>query len=168
LPNSRRPVPGLHIDLDRLPGQIDDFLATIKTTIILSIGLVSGHDIWKNIFMASIKIGQKALDALGADRVVATSSSRLHTLITLATETKLTSEQKDWISFILENTTEVASSLLLSLVLKTQLSRPPSRPIFKRQEFEGTSDCKRVDHCFISREHFSASATFSHFNFFES
>ncbi|KAJ7682134.1 hypothetical protein DFH06DRAFT_1388463 [Mycena polygramma] len=78
---AKLPVAGLHIDLDRAPGQLDEVIAAIKpTSIVLSLGVVSGRNIWKTDFAGAIKLGQKAVDALGADRVIiATSSSLLHT-----------------------------------------------------------------------------------------
>ncbi|TFK55976.1 cobalamin-independent methionine synthase [Heliocybe sulcata] len=107
---AKLPVAGLHIDLDRAPGQLDDTLAAVKPTpLILSLGVVSGRNIWKTDFQAAIKLGQKAIDTLGGDRVIiATSSSLLHTPVTLASENKLSAEQKDWFSFALEKASEVA------------------------------------------------------------
>ncbi|KAK7061826.1 cobalamin-independent synthase [Favolaschia claudopus] len=143
---AKLPVAGLHIDLDRAPGQLDDVIAAIKSTpIILSLGLVSGRNIWKADFAAAIKLGQKAIDALGADRViVATSSSLLHTPVTLASEKKLTAEQKDWFSFALEKAAEVAT---IAAALSgsqdaavTAALEANKTSIAKRREFESTSD----------------------------
>lgn len=108
---AKLPVAGLHIDLDRAPGQLDEVLAAVKpTNIVLSLGVVSGRNIWKTDFAAAVKLGQKAIDALGQDRVIiSTSSSLLHTPVTLASETKLTAEQKDWFSFALEKAGEVST-----------------------------------------------------------
>ncbi|KAJ7507934.1 cobalamin-independent synthase [Mycena galericulata] len=143
---AKLPVAGLHIDLDRAPGQLDDVLAAIKpTTIVLSLGVVSGRNIWKTDFAAAIKLGQKAVDALGADRVIiATSSSLLHTPVTLASEKKLTAEQKDWFSFALEKAAEVSTiaaalsgsqdAAITSALEENKVS------IAKRREFESTSD----------------------------
>jgi len=143
---AKLPVAGLHVDLDRAPGQIDPVLAALKpTNIVLSLGLVSGRNIWKNDFAASIKIGQKAIDALGAERViVATSSSLLHTPVTLAAETKLSPEQKDWFSFALEKASEVTTiaaalsgsqdSAVTAALEENKVS------IAKRREFESSSD----------------------------
>ncbi|KAG9081667.1 methionine-synthesizing 5- methyltetrahydropteroyltriglutamate--homocysteine methyltransferase [Ceratobasidium sp. UAMH 11750] len=65
---AKLPIAGLHIDLDRAPGQLDNVIAAIKgTPIVLSLGLVSGRNIWKNDFAASIKLAQKAADALVID-----------------------------------------------------------------------------------------------------
>lgn len=143
---AKLPVAGLHVDLDRAPGQIDEVLVALKpTSIVLSLGLVSGRNVWKNDFAASIKIGQKAIDALGADRVVvATSSSLLHTPVTLATETKLTPEQKDWFSFSLEKAREVtiiAAALSGSQDAAVAAALEENKAsIAKRREFETASD----------------------------
>ena len=143
---AKLPVAGLHIDLDRAPGQLDEVLVALKpTNIILSLGLVSGRNIWKTDFAVAIKLGQKAIDALGQDRViVATSSSLLHTPVTLASENKLTAEQKDWFSFALEKAAEVAT---IAAVLSGSQDAAVAAAleankisIAKRRDFERTSD----------------------------
>ncbi|TCD68206.1 methionine-synthesizing 5- methyltetrahydropteroyltriglutamate--homocysteine methyltransferase [Steccherinum ochraceum] len=143
---AKLPVAGLHIDLDRAPGQLDEVIAAIKpTNIVLSLGVVSGRNIWKTDISAAIKLGQKAVDALGADRVViATSSSLLHTPVTLAAENKLTAEQKDWFSFALEKAKEVA--VIAAVLSGSQDSKVAEAleanktSIAKRREFERSSD----------------------------
>jgi 5-methyltetrahydropteroyltriglutamate--homocysteine methyltransferase len=140
------PIAGLHIDLNRAPGQLEDVIAAIKsTTIVLSLGLVSGRNIWKTDFDVAIKLGQQAVEALGPDRViVGTSASLLHTPVTLASETKLTPEQKDWFSFALEKASEVAviaAALSGSQDAKIAAAVEENRAsIGKRREFERTSD----------------------------
>ncbi len=79
---AKLPVAGLHIDLTRAPGQLDEVIAAVKqTNIVLSLGLVSGRNIWKTDFQAAIKLGQKAVDALGQDRVMVATSSSLQVSI---------------------------------------------------------------------------------------
>ena len=143
---SKLPVAGLHIDLDRAPGQLEEVAAAIKpTNISLSLGVVSGRNIWKNDFEASIKLIQKAIDVVGADRViVATSSSLLHTPVTLEAEKKLTAEQKDWFAFALEKASEVAT--IASVVSGSQDAKVAEAleankvSIAKRRAFEANSD----------------------------
>ncbi|PPQ77671.1 hypothetical protein CVT25_011106 [Psilocybe cyanescens] len=143
---AKLPVAGLHIDLDRAPGQLEPVATAIKSTnIILSLGLVSGRNIWKTDFAAAIKLGQKAIDVLGQDRViVATSSSLLHTPVTLANENKLTAEQKDWFSFALEKAAEVATiAAVLSGSQDAAIAAALEEnkvSIAKRREFESSSD----------------------------
>ncbi|KAJ7180214.1 cobalamin-independent synthase [Mycena crocata] len=143
---AKLPVAGLHIDLDRAPGQLEEVLAAVKpTNIVLSLGVVSGRNIWKTDFAAAIKLGQSAVDTLGAERVIiATSSSLLHTPVTLASEKKLTAEQKDWFSFALEKAAEVAT---IAAALSgsqdaavTAALEANKVSIAKRRDFESTSD----------------------------
>ncbi|KAI0921828.1 hypothetical protein AcV7_008024 [Taiwanofungus camphoratus] len=143
---AKLPVAGLHIDLDRGLKQLDGVVAAVKpTSIVLSLGLVSGRNIWKADLQAGLALGQKAVSALGQERViVATSSSLLHTPVTLAAENKLTHEQKDWFSFALEKASEV--SVLASALSGSQDAAVASAleanrvSIAKRREFERTSD----------------------------
>lgn len=143
---AKLPVAGLHIDLDREPRQLNDVLAAIKSTsLVLSLGVVSGRNIWKTDLTAAAELGRRAVEELGADRViVATSSSLLHTPVTLASETKLTPEQKDWFSFALEKAGEVA---VLAKVLSdsqdptvAQKLEENKASIKKRRDFEHNSD----------------------------
>lgn len=143
---AKLPVAGLHIDLDREPGQLGDVLAAIKDTpLVLSLGLVSGRNIWKTDLIAAVTLGQKAVGTLSADRVIAaTSSSLLHTPVTLESEKQLTAEQKDWFSFALEKAGEVA---VLAAVLNNsqdpkiaQLLEANKESIAQRRAFEHNSD----------------------------
>ncbi|KAG6378679.1 cobalamin-independent synthase [Boletus reticuloceps] len=143
---AKLPIAGLHIDLTRAPEQLDDVLTAIKSTQIkLSLGVVSGRNIWKSDFTTAIKQGQKAIAILGHDRVIiATSSSLLHTPVTLANEKQLTEQQKDWFSFALEKAEEVATiAAILSDSQDPQVAAALEAnrlSIAKRREFEHTSD----------------------------
>ncbi|KAG8960597.1 methionine-synthesizing 5- methyltetrahydropteroyltriglutamate--homocysteine methyltransferase [Tulasnella sp. 419] len=143
---AKLPVAGLHIDLTREPKQLEPTIAAIKDTkIVLSLGLVSGRNIWKTDLQAAATQARKAIDALGTDRViVATSSSLLHCPVTLESEKKLTEEQKDWFSFALEKAGEVAT--LAAYLSESQDSKVAEAleankvSIQKRREFEANSD----------------------------
>jgi 5-methyltetrahydropteroyltriglutamate--homocysteine methyltransferase len=143
---TKLPVAGLHIDLDRAPGQLDEVLSDIKSTkLVLSLGLVSGRNVWKTDFAAAIKLGQKAIDVVGQDRVVvATSSSLLHIPVTLASEKKLTAAQKDWFSFALEKAAEVATiAHVLSGSQEPKIAtalQENATSIAARRQFETQSD----------------------------
>jgi len=151
---AKLPIYGLHIDLDRAPDQLEDVLsATRDTRILLSLGVVSGRNIWKTDLAAAIKSVQAAIDALGTDRViVATSSSLLHTPVTLASEKKLTEEQKDWFSFATEKARETsvisAASSGSQDVEVTAALEANRKSIAARRQFEQNSDDtvrRRVD-----------------------
>ncbi|KAG0633550.1 cobalamin-independent synthase [Tuber brumale] len=102
-------VSAIHVDLVRNPEQLDTVTAALAPGQILSAGVVNGRNIWKTDFVEAIAIIKKAVNALGADRVVvATSSSLLHTPHTLASEKNLPAEVADWFSFASEKSKEVA------------------------------------------------------------
>lgn len=139
-------ISGLHVDLDREPQQLDSVIAAIKTTnIVLSLGYISGRSVWKNNMASTIANAQKAIAALTSDRVIiATSSSLIHTPVTLSSETQITPEQKDWFSFAVEKAREVAviaASLSGSQAADVALALEANKvSVQKRLEFEKNSD----------------------------
>ncbi|KAK1230909.1 methionine-synthesizing 5- methyltetrahydropteroyltriglutamate--homocysteine methyltransferase [Marasmius sp. AFHP31] len=143
---AKLPIAGLHIDLDRAPQQLDAAVAAVNnTSIVLSLGVVSGRSIWKTDFAAALKLVEKAVSALGQDRVlVSTASTLLHIPVTLANENKLTEAQKDWFSFALEKASEVATIAAAasgSQDSKVSAAIEANRAsISKRRDFEKNSD----------------------------
>lgn len=114
-------VAGIHIDLVRAPEQLDEVVSKLSSGQVLSAGVVDGRNIWKTNFQKAIEIVQKAIQTLGEDRViVSTSSSLLHTPHTLASEKKLPEEVADWFSFAVEKAKEV------SIIAKAVTSGPDS------------------------------------------
>ncbi len=90
------PVDAIHLDLIRCPSQLNDILEhpelNMDTT--LSLGVVDGRNVWKNDFSASNALIDKAIKALGKDKVwIASSCSLLHCPYDLELETK---QDKDW------------------------------------------------------------------------
>ncbi len=136
------PIQALHIDLDRAPEQLDAVVSALKPTkLVLSLGLVSGRNIWKTDLAAAKKHADKAIAGLGADRVVvATSSSLLHTPVTLASENRLTEQQKAWLAFALEKCEEVAVLAQAVSGKVTPAFEQNQKDIAARREFERTSD----------------------------
>lgn len=99
----------IHVDLVRAPQQLDEVIKALAPSQALSVGIVDGRNIWKTNLQKAIETVEKAVQALGADRViVATSSSLLHTPHTLASEKSLPEEVADWFSFAAEKAKEVA------------------------------------------------------------
>ena len=100
---------GLHIDLVRNPEQLETIIGGLGEQQSLSVGVVDGRNIWKSNFKKAIEVVETAIQRLGKDRViVASSSSLLHTPHTLASEKKLDEEVRDWFSFAVEKTKELA------------------------------------------------------------
>jgi len=65
---AKLPIAGLHVDLNREPTQLEPTIAAIKSTnLVLSLGLVSGCNIWKTDSTAIVELGRKAIAALGHD-----------------------------------------------------------------------------------------------------
>jgi 5-methyltetrahydropteroyltriglutamate--homocysteine methyltransferase len=103
------PVAALHIDLVRAPEQLDEVLALIPESLTLSVGVVDGRNVWKNDYERSLKHINKAIEKLGADRVIiAPSSSLLHSPIDLDGETTIDPEIKNWMAFAKQKLNEVA------------------------------------------------------------
>jgi 5-methyltetrahydropteroyltriglutamate--homocysteine methyltransferase len=103
-------VAGLHVDLVRAPGQLDEVLAALKPPQLLSVGCVEGRNIWLTDFTVANGLIARAVQALGADRVlVAPSCSLLHVPHDLRSETALPERVKGWLRFAGEKLAEVAA-----------------------------------------------------------
>lgn len=99
----------IHVDLVRNPEQLETVLGALGPQQVLSAGVVDGRNIWKTNMKRAIEIVETAIQRLGKERViVSTSSSLLHTPHTLASEKKLDPEVTDWFSFACEKAVEVA------------------------------------------------------------
>ncbi|PKI83123.1 5-methyltetrahydropteroyltriglutamate--homocysteine S-methyltransferase [Malassezia vespertilionis] len=138
------PIAGIHIDLDRAPQQLEPVLQAIGSTKIgISLGLVSGRNIWKTDLATALEQAKKAISVVGAERVqIASSSSLLHTPITTANEKKLDSKVLDWFSFATEKCGEIAT---LGLALQNSPEAEDrmsanAKSIAARREFEKSSD----------------------------
>jgi 5-methyltetrahydropteroyltriglutamate--homocysteine methyltransferase len=100
----------VHLDLVRAPEQIEQALKLVKPNQSLSLGLVDGRNIWINNLENSIAIAKKAVDKLGANRViVAPSCSLIHVPTDLASETELDSELKSWLAFATQKLSEISA-----------------------------------------------------------
>jgi len=112
---SSLPVKALHIDLKRAPEQLPAVLNEIADKeIILSIGVIDGRNVWKNNYSTSLDLIQKAVAALGEQRVmIAPSCSLLHTPCDLDLETELEPEIKNWMAFAKQKLQELKDLALI-------------------------------------------------------
>jgi 5-methyltetrahydropteroyltriglutamate--homocysteine methyltransferase len=102
------PVKALHIDLVRAPQQLDKVLSLIPDSLILSLGVIDGRNIWKNDYIRSLGHIKNAIAAIGKDRVmIAPSCSLLHTPFDLDLETTIDPEIKNWMAFAKQKLNEV-------------------------------------------------------------
>ncbi len=99
----------VHVDLVRAPEQFAEVLDLVKPGQSLSLGLVDGRNIWINNFENSVSVAKKAVEKLGANRVIISPScSLLHTPVDLTAEDKLDAELKSWLSFATQKLSEIA------------------------------------------------------------
>jgi len=103
------PVDGLHVDLVQAPGQLDEVLATCPAGRILSLGLVSGRNVWRTDLSAAVSMVDKAVEKLGRERlVVAPACSLMFCPQDLELETELDIDVKSWLAFARQKLTEVS------------------------------------------------------------
>jgi len=103
------PVAALHIDLVRAPEQLEEVLTLIPDGLQLSLGVVDGRNVWKNDYQKSLNLINKAVEKIGADRVIiAPSCSLLHSPIDLELETTIDPEIRNWMAFAKQKLNEVS------------------------------------------------------------
>lgn len=106
-------LPGctLHIDLVSGPSQLEDILSKIPGNVNLSLGIVDGHNIWKNDLKKSLKLIDIAIEQIGNERLMlAPSCSLLHVPCDLDLETNeksLPVEVKEWMAFAKQKLSEI-------------------------------------------------------------
>jgi 5-methyltetrahydropteroyltriglutamate--homocysteine methyltransferase len=104
------PVDAVHVDLVRAPQQLDAALKLVGADQSLSLGVVDGRNIWRADLDACLATVQKAVDALGSDRViVGPSCSLLHSPVDLDSETALDDELKSWLAFAKQKLSEISA-----------------------------------------------------------
>ncbi|CAG8570667.1 3312_t:CDS:2 [Funneliformis mosseae] len=102
------PINAIHIDLVRSPGQLEPILKRLPSTVSLSLGLINGRNIWTANLDDALAEAQKAVTALGSERVfIAPSCSLLHTPHSVQNEKKMDSEMLGWLSFAVEKIHEL-------------------------------------------------------------
>ncbi len=174
------PVDGIHIDLCRGSGRanttsndankdIEQALSLIGDTKVLSLGVVDGRNIWKNDLCDSLAKVEKAIKAIGTERVfVAGSCSLLHTPFDLESETELDDELKGWMAYATQKLDEIAViaeganngretiASVLAHSVQTQESRKKSTRIHDRAVEERihniTDDMKERKSAFAKRQ----------------
>ena len=109
------PVHALHIDVSQSAEELDAILSALDSEKRLSVGLIDGRNIWKNDYAKSIKVINKAIETLGANRLlIAPSCSLLHVPISLRFEKGLDHQLRDWLAFAEEKLNELYELRLIS------------------------------------------------------
>ena len=116
------PVAGLHVDAVSAPGeliQVADWLPSHK---VLSVGLVSGRNIWRTDLGAAIEQLKRVQAKVGDRLWLAPSCSLLHVPVDLDQESDLDKELTSWLSFAVQKLDEV-------VLLKQALDQPESASV---------------------------------------
>ncbi len=103
------PVEGLHLDLVRAPGDLDAVLALARDSLVLSLGVIDGRNVWRADLEAILDRVEPVVSARGPDRVIlAPSCSLLHTPLDLSIETGLDPQVSQWLAFAVQKLEELA------------------------------------------------------------
>ena len=106
------PTHGLHVDLVRAPGQLEQLLKswTAAANRVLSLGVVDGRNVWRADLQRVLPALERARDAVGPERLwLAPSCSLLHVPIDLALEKKLDPEIRGWLAYAKQKLEEVVT-----------------------------------------------------------
>jgi 5-methyltetrahydropteroyltriglutamate--homocysteine methyltransferase len=103
------PVAGLHVDLARAPEQLDEVVAKAPKSLVLSLGLINGRNIWRANLAAILDRLEPVVAKRGSDHLlIAPSCSLLHTPIDLELEADLDADLKSWLAFSVQKLDELA------------------------------------------------------------
>ncbi|MCS6986236.1 MAG: 5-methyltetrahydropteroyltriglutamate--homocysteine S-methyltransferase [Sphingomonadaceae bacterium] len=102
------PVQGLHLDLVRGPGQLEEVLGRWPQGRRLSLGVVDGRNVWRADLASLVDRLEPVVEQLGAERLeLAPSCSLIHVPIDLALETELDPTIAEWLAFAVQKVGEL-------------------------------------------------------------
>ena len=108
------PVAGLHVDATHDAGDVQQLIGLLPAHKVLSLGVISGRNIWKTDLSATLDWLEPLAERLGERLWIAPSCSLLHVPIDLGLETGLDRELRGWLSFAVQKLDELR--LLRALV----------------------------------------------------
>jgi 5-methyltetrahydropteroyltriglutamate--homocysteine methyltransferase len=101
------PVDGVHLDAVSARGEVERLLSALPEGRVLSLGVVSGRNIWKADLAKALDYLEPIHRWLGDRLWLAPSCSLLHVPVDLTSEQKLDPELKSWLSFAQQKLAEV-------------------------------------------------------------
>ena len=101
------PVDGIHLDAVSARAEVEPLLALLPEGRVLSLGVVSGRNIWKSDLSRALDSLEPIHRQLGDRLWIAPSCSLLHVPVDLTSETKLDAELRSWLSFAQQKLEEV-------------------------------------------------------------
>lgn len=103
------PVAALHLDLVRAPEQLEQALSLAPASLALSLGVVDGRNVWRTEFDRALALIDRAVQALGAERVlIGPSCSLLLAPIDVQQETHLDEDMRSWLAFANQKVEEIS------------------------------------------------------------
>jgi len=93
------PVAGLHVDATRQRDDVQQLIGLLPAHKVLSLGVISGRNIWKTDLGATLDWLEPLAERLGERLWLAPSCSLLHVPVDLDSEEKLDPEVKNWLAF---------------------------------------------------------------------
>jgi 5-methyltetrahydropteroyltriglutamate--homocysteine methyltransferase len=93
------PVDGIHLDAISAPRELDELLANLPEGRVLSLGVVSGRNIWKADLGKTLDYLEPIQRKLGERLWIAPSCSLLHVPVDLTRERKFDAELLSWLAF---------------------------------------------------------------------
>ena len=104
---AKLPIDGIHLDAVSARAEVDRLLSVLPEGRVLSLGVVSGRNIWKADLAQALDY-LEPIHGLLRDRLwLAPSCSLLHVPVDLASEQKLDAELLSWLSFAQQKLEEV-------------------------------------------------------------
>ena len=104
---SELPVDGVHLDMVSAPGEVTLLGALLPNDRVLSLGVVSGRNIWRADLGALLDLLEPIHERLGDRLWLAPSCSLLHVPVDLAVEKELDPELASWLAFATQKLEEV-------------------------------------------------------------
>jgi 5-methyltetrahydropteroyltriglutamate--homocysteine methyltransferase len=101
------PLDGLHLDAVSARGEVEPLLKALPDGRVLSLGVVSGRNIWKSDLTRALDYLEPIQQQLGDRLWIAPSCSLLHVPVDLAGEKKLDHELRSWLAFAQQKLEEV-------------------------------------------------------------
>jgi len=101
------PVDGIHLDAVAARPEVDRILNALPEGRVLSLGVVSGRNVWKADLAKVLDYLEPIQHKLGDRLWLAPSCSLLHVPVDLASEQKLDQELESWLSFAQQKLEEV-------------------------------------------------------------
>jgi 5-methyltetrahydropteroyltriglutamate--homocysteine methyltransferase len=103
------PIDALHLDAVSDPGQVDTAVAQAPDSLMLSLGVVDGRNVWRTDLAAVLERLDGYRRLIGSDRLlVGPSCSLLHLPVDLDLEPDIDPEVRSWLAFAVQRVEEIA------------------------------------------------------------